>query len=784
MPAMLAKFIPFGISLSIYFLFFQPILDYPEESIETAIWTCLPILSLIGVVQSVKGEVDPFRANIGVGLVLSCIADFVQVWRTAFFLPALLLFAGAHYFYLQAFGMEPFGETTHLLAFLSVDVLALAFLVPAIDGVIMSFLVMVYSTLILGMAWRAFSRYQNSPNEYTLAGFAGAVLFVTSDLLIATDMFRFTIPFGSLIFMALYYIGQLGIAYSTLDPALMPPVTAKSPVKSTKSSSVVPEPESKATAPLITIESDVKKEDVIAADEEEVSPSPVPAKMAPVEPATELDLEEVEPVKEESHSTEVEAEVHRAENVPVPAPVPTERPQPPLITIDSHEEPAVEEAPEDKAVIQPVIEKAEPPTVPEVILEPMEVPVKEVAPPAPEKEVPAKSETREEEASILTEIKDSDIPKVAPIPIDAVDFSKEKSTTLADETAPADLSEPTTPSLEEEWDFLKDEEAMLPPTEMLPTQADDAKPVVAPVVLKAQEPPIVPDEKPPAVEAAEVKAQEPPIVPDVKEPPTVEAAEVKAQELAEEKAPIVLDEKPPALVDEKPSLIDIAAPSLVADTKPAVVADVKPFEADIVQPIVEDAESNLKASDTPLVPDVVEKEAGKRAGTGTESVDISESVAVADLVSPLIPGIGKEEPSLHSSKEDSGQKIEAAEPTQSSILDEIKQEIPTQPSSQFEDVLEKLEVAETEALPKEGSTPQSGSEPKAAEAPELMDLDAFLDEELNSDVLDADLVAAAAADPNAPVPPNEEDEEFQKFAEQLMKKKVKPSMMKKMKFNR
>jgi uncharacterized membrane protein YhhN len=68
------------------------------------------------------------------------------------------------------------------------------------------------------MMWRAAARIGASPRGFCAAaiGLAGALLFAASDTLIALDRFHASIPGARYPIIALYWLGQLGLATSVV----------------------------------------------------------------------------------------------------------------------------------------------------------------------------------------------------------------------------------------------------------------------------------------------------------------------------------------------------------------------------------------------------------------------------------------------------------------------------------------------------------------------------------------------------------------------------------------
>jgi len=98
-------------------------------------------------------------------------------------------------------------------------VLVYSYLYPGLHG-IMVYLVLLYIALLALTAWRAVARVQFFADLWTwtkLCAFAGSLLFVLSDFVIAVDKFRHPVPYSHPIIMLTYYAAQLGITLSVVD---------------------------------------------------------------------------------------------------------------------------------------------------------------------------------------------------------------------------------------------------------------------------------------------------------------------------------------------------------------------------------------------------------------------------------------------------------------------------------------------------------------------------------------------------------------------------------------
>jgi alkenylglycerophosphocholine hydrolase len=149
------------------------------------------------------------------GLVVSAVGDLLL--ETGLFLPGLLGFLAAHVAYVAAFlSADRRPALGRAVPFLAWGLLAFALLRPGLGA--MALPVAVYVAVICTMMWRASARV-GSPGTPAFAaalGLAGAVAFGASDTLIAVNRFAQPIPGARWPIMVLYWLGQSGIAASTV----------------------------------------------------------------------------------------------------------------------------------------------------------------------------------------------------------------------------------------------------------------------------------------------------------------------------------------------------------------------------------------------------------------------------------------------------------------------------------------------------------------------------------------------------------------------------------------
>lgn len=149
------------------------------------------------------------------GLFLSAVGDLLL--EAGLFLPGLLAFLSAHVAYLAAFlSADRRPALGRALPFLAWGLGAFALLRPGLGP--MTVPVAVYVAVICAMMWRAAARVGSPPTPALAAalGLAGAVAFGASDTLIAFDRFSQPVPGVRWPIMALYWLGQCGIAASSV----------------------------------------------------------------------------------------------------------------------------------------------------------------------------------------------------------------------------------------------------------------------------------------------------------------------------------------------------------------------------------------------------------------------------------------------------------------------------------------------------------------------------------------------------------------------------------------
>jgi alkenylglycerophosphocholine hydrolase len=170
----------------------------------------LPVLGLaVWVASAARGRAAWL---VVAGLVLSLVAD-VLIEKS--FLAGLAVFLLAHLAYVAAFVARDAAPRPLLLVPCAAwGVLMLWRLWPGVGALRVP--VVVYSVVICAMMWRAAAASAGGSEWITLVG---AVLFAASDSLLALDKFHRPLPGAGVMVMALYWAGQLFIAWSARSSA-------------------------------------------------------------------------------------------------------------------------------------------------------------------------------------------------------------------------------------------------------------------------------------------------------------------------------------------------------------------------------------------------------------------------------------------------------------------------------------------------------------------------------------------------------------------------------------
>jgi alkenylglycerophosphocholine/alkenylglycerophosphoethanolamine hydrolase len=175
----------------------------------------LPALLLAAWVGRRRPDV-PGRL-VATGLLLSACGDLVL--EMGLFLPGLVAFLLAHVAYTGGFvGDDPRPALSRALPFVAYGLGVFAVLRPGLGD--MAVPVAAYVVVICTMTWRAAARVGGRRSGgASWIGLAGALAFAASDTVIAFDRFHAPVPGARWAVMALYWLGQWGIAASAATAA-------------------------------------------------------------------------------------------------------------------------------------------------------------------------------------------------------------------------------------------------------------------------------------------------------------------------------------------------------------------------------------------------------------------------------------------------------------------------------------------------------------------------------------------------------------------------------------
>ena len=148
------------------------------------------------------------------GLVFSLLGDVALIVPEKWFTAGLVAFLTAHVFYILAFKPGPGhrASTAIFLPFILYGLLMFFLLAPRLGKMKMP--VLVYIGVITAMAGFAAGRFVDLGGTPRLLAFAGAILFLISDSVLAYDRFARKIPRAQFFILGTYFPAQLLIALS------------------------------------------------------------------------------------------------------------------------------------------------------------------------------------------------------------------------------------------------------------------------------------------------------------------------------------------------------------------------------------------------------------------------------------------------------------------------------------------------------------------------------------------------------------------------------------------
>jgi len=155
-----------------------------------------------------------YKTLVLAGLVCSLAGDVCLMFPDKWFQAGLVSFLAAHILYIFAFKPGP-GEGVSaglLLPFMIFGLLMFRLLASGLGKLKLP--VLIYIAAIMAMAWLAANRFIYVGGTRTLSAFAGAILFLVSDSVLAYDRFSKRIGLAQVVILGTYFPAQLLIALS------------------------------------------------------------------------------------------------------------------------------------------------------------------------------------------------------------------------------------------------------------------------------------------------------------------------------------------------------------------------------------------------------------------------------------------------------------------------------------------------------------------------------------------------------------------------------------------
>ena len=164
-------------------------------------------------------EFKGYRNLVVAALCCSLVGDVFLMLPSDQFVPGLLSFLIAHFFYIAAFRTRPSGLSSvwFALACVVYGSLMLWLLFPHLGA--MKLPVSIYLVVILVMVWQALNRWVTTRRAGAGLAVLGAVLFASSDSMIAVDRFYGKVHLAELLILAPYFTAQCLIALSIRQSA-------------------------------------------------------------------------------------------------------------------------------------------------------------------------------------------------------------------------------------------------------------------------------------------------------------------------------------------------------------------------------------------------------------------------------------------------------------------------------------------------------------------------------------------------------------------------------------
>ena len=192
---LISLFFIFGL----YYVFFFDTIDPSLKML----FKLVPMLLLIVLAFLTKVPVKaPYYWLISIGLVVCAIGDYTLQW----FIVGLSFFLTGHIFYIFAFRSTN-NQVTPLYAKILLGLYGAAMLIWIAGSLltsgetVMAIAVIAYIAVILTMGWMSF-------RTGSIFAIIGALLFITSDSILAINKFMFPVAFSHELIMSTYYSAQ------------------------------------------------------------------------------------------------------------------------------------------------------------------------------------------------------------------------------------------------------------------------------------------------------------------------------------------------------------------------------------------------------------------------------------------------------------------------------------------------------------------------------------------------------------------------------------------------
>jgi uncharacterized membrane protein YhhN len=190
--------------------------EYKGPRRQVYVFKPLTVFLVILIALQTKFAVSPsYKQLIVAGLLCSLAGDVLLMLPRERFVAGLVCFLFAHLCYIAAFttggvrALSAWGVAVLVLY----GILMLRLLWPHLGK--LKAPVSVYVAVILLMAWQALNRLMMVGDESSASVFAGALLFVASDSVLAWNRFRAEFKSAQAVVLGTYFAAQLLIALST-----------------------------------------------------------------------------------------------------------------------------------------------------------------------------------------------------------------------------------------------------------------------------------------------------------------------------------------------------------------------------------------------------------------------------------------------------------------------------------------------------------------------------------------------------------------------------------------